>query len=381
MPTGTDRLGERVLVFAPLGRDAAVVCTTLCEAGVSCAVCHDMSDLCDKLAEGAGALLLTEEVLTPQGTAVLSKVLRFQPSWSDVPLVLFADSGKRGLESADVLQRFQLENVTLLERPVRAPTLITVLRSALRARCRQYEVRDLLTQLEEANATLETRVREVRALASELSLAEGRERSRLAQRLHDELQQDLFAVQFALHDAQKQAERLDEKPRKRLKEAYELVRTVIATSRAITNDLNPLILDAGLVENLCWLADRMGQRFKLSVEVTAPQELAVLPEGLQALLFTVVRELLFNVVKHAHSDRATVTVREVEGGLEVEVADQGRGFDLHTVKSGVAKETGLGLDSVQNRLAFFAGRLDVHSVPGKGSTFTIVLPTSSLTLS
>ena len=382
-PTGADGRGERVLVLAPLGRDAAVVCETLGKAGLHCTVCGDMYDLCDKVAEGVGAALLTEEVLTPQGTSALSETLKVQPRWSDVPLVLFVDSARQGLEGNSTLQTLLPENATLLERPVRAPTLVTVTRSALRARRRQYEVRDLLARLEEANETLEarveTRVKEVRTLASELSLAEGRERSRLAQRLHDEVQQELFGVQFALRDAQAQAERLDEKPRQRLQDAYDLLRQCIATSRAITGDLSPPGLQGeGLAEVFGWLADHMRQRFGLSVEVKAPQELSTLPEGLQVLLFTVVRELLFNVVKHARSDRATVTLRESKGQLEVEVADKGRGFDPHKVESGVAKETGLGLASVRSRLAFFGGRLNVHSVPGDGSSFTVVLPTSSL---
>lgn len=375
---------ERVLILAPLGRDAAVACEALGGAGLVCTVCRDLSDLRDKLGEGAGAALLTQEVLTPRGLEELVEALAAQPAWSDLPLVLFVSSSqagadKRSLETVQALAFGQ--DVTVLERPVRALTLVTVMRSALRSRRRQYEVRDLLAQLSEVNESLEARVEarvaEVRSLVSELTLAEARERRRIAQLLHDELQQELFAVQYALHDVQAQAERLGDKPRARLQEAYELLRATIKNSRGLTRDLSPPLQGEGLVEALHWLAARVHELYKLRITLRAPAALSSLNEGLETLLFTVVRELLFNIVKHAGVDTATVTLAETMDCLVVEVADRGRGFDVGQVQSGVAKETGLGLESVRQRLELFGGGLELVSRPGEGTTATLKVPVAS----
>ena len=384
MMAGVDVTGaesERILILAPLGRDAAVACEALGGAGLACTVCRDLNDLRDKLIEGAGAVLLTQEVLTPRGVKELEEVLAAQPAWSDLPLVLFVGSSRAGAgRLLEPVSAFG-QDVTVLERPVRTLALITVMRSALHSRRRQYEIRDLLAQLSEANELLERRVEarvaEVRSLVSELTLAEARERHRIAQLLHDELQQELFAVQYALHDALAQAERLDDKPRARLQEAYTLLRDAIRNSRGLTRDLSPPLQGEGLVEALHWLTARVHELYKLRITLRAPAALSVLNEGLETLLFAVVRELLFNIVKHAGVDTATVTLTETMDCLVVEVVDRGRGFDPEQVQSGVAKETGLGLESVRKRLQLFGGGLELVSRPGEGTTATLKVPIAS----
>ena len=241
-------------------------------------------------------------------------------------------------------------------------------------------------ELKELNATLEQRVSErtraVRQLAAELTLAESRERHRIAQLLHDELQQQLHGVQFALHDTQRFLDSSDVKAGQgRLEEAYKLLRTALSISRGLTSDLSPTVLsDEGLIEALHWLATRMQELHGLQVNLRVAKELPLPHDALRVLLFQIVRELLFNVVKHAGVGEATVTLRQEAGTLEIEVADQGQGFDPAHLVSTISKETGLGLASIQNRLEFFGGGLEVLSAPGKGSSFTIVLPTASLTL-
>lgn len=147
---------ERVLVLAPLGRDAVLLCQMLESAGFICEHCNDAADLQRKLSEGAGVLLLTEEALVAETTMMLNNVMTQQPAWSDLPTIMLVNADWQGLKSSFV----QNGNVTVLERPTRVPTLITVTRSLLQARQRQYQVRDLLRQQEHTNETLEKRVRE-----------------------------------------------------------------------------------------------------------------------------------------------------------------------------------------------------------------------------
>lgn len=147
---------ERVLVLAPLGRDAVLLSQMLETAGFVSERCNDAADFQRKLREGAGAVLLTEEALTPETTKLLNEVRLGQPAWSDLPMLLLVSSDWQGFKSSFA----QNGNVTVLERPTRVPTLVTVTRSLLQARQRQYQVRDLLAQQENTNETLEKRVRE-----------------------------------------------------------------------------------------------------------------------------------------------------------------------------------------------------------------------------
>ncbi len=145
----------RVLVLAPLGRDSALLCATVEGAGHAVVACGDASTLETQAGAGAGALVLTEEALDPDTVSVVRKLLQAQSSWSDLPVVMLV-----GRRLRDLPALVGDGAVTVLERPVRRATLLFAVRSALRARRRQYQVRDLLASQEHMNETLETRVGE-----------------------------------------------------------------------------------------------------------------------------------------------------------------------------------------------------------------------------
>jgi signal transduction histidine kinase/ActR/RegA family two-component response regulator len=144
----TDR-SDRILIVAPIGRDAELMCTQLGAAGLECAACKDVHTLCSDMAEGVGAILLTEEALTHEAAAELMRTLAEQPPWSETPLIIL--TGELSLQakthSFDRITR--RTNVTLVDRPVRIKSLVSAVQSALRSRQRQYDVRELMQQLEE----------------------------------------------------------------------------------------------------------------------------------------------------------------------------------------------------------------------------------------
>jgi PAS domain S-box-containing protein len=140
------------LVLAPLGRDAPLICKTLGQAGFRCTVCPE-AELEAQLPLGVGVLLLSEEALTPATIATVKDSVETQPDWSDLPLVLLVNELWQGLRTLSFAGA-----VTVLTRPTRIPTLVTVVRAALTARRRQYQVRDLLGQQADVNAHLEARV-------------------------------------------------------------------------------------------------------------------------------------------------------------------------------------------------------------------------------
>ena len=140
--------GERILILAPLGNDARLTAQFLQTAGLDAELCADAESLAEAARAGCGAWLLAEEALELTATAVLYSFLVAQPSWSDLPIVIIASGG--GEVSAQRRARLASfgpgSNVSILERPFRPATLVSTMQAALRARRRQYEVRDLLAQ-------------------------------------------------------------------------------------------------------------------------------------------------------------------------------------------------------------------------------------------
>jgi signal transduction histidine kinase/CheY-like chemotaxis protein len=150
-----DAAERRVLICAPIGRDSTLTADLLGRAGIACHPCRSMTELCDRLAEGAGAVLITEEALLDQGVDAFAAVLEAQPAWSDISVLLFA-GGHRSEASLRTLRKLEvLRNVTLLDRPLRTEAVLSTVRAALRGRLRQYELRDVLTALHKARADAE----------------------------------------------------------------------------------------------------------------------------------------------------------------------------------------------------------------------------------
>ncbi|WP_406698232.1 ATP-binding protein [Singulisphaera sp. Ch08] len=131
---------ERVLVLMPTARDGERMGEVLAKEGLDCLVCTDIDHVCREIERGAGAALLTEEAVAGDRNGSLAAALKEQPPWSDLPLVLLA---KEGVGDASIRESM---NVTLVERPLKVRSLLSVVRAALRSRRRQYEVRDYLTE-------------------------------------------------------------------------------------------------------------------------------------------------------------------------------------------------------------------------------------------
>ena len=138
----------RVLVLAPVGRDASLVGETLHEAGIECQVCPDLVALRVEMQEGAGAIVVTEDLLRAEAVAELGELFAGQLPWSDLPLLIF--SAGRETQNGPLEELKKLASYTLIDRPTRKKTLISAVQTALRARRRQYEVRDLLIELEKS---------------------------------------------------------------------------------------------------------------------------------------------------------------------------------------------------------------------------------------
>src|SRR5579859_3764077 len=149
-------LEMRVVILAPVGRDAALLARTLSALEIDTVVTRDATELLEKLAEGAGGAIIADEALTSAALNGLRNWLSGQPPWSDTPFIVLTSSGVPTRESHQRAHKLQaLGNFTLIERPVRPDTVESSVRAALRARMRQYEIRSRQEALIQANADLE----------------------------------------------------------------------------------------------------------------------------------------------------------------------------------------------------------------------------------
>jgi len=149
-------LEMRVVILAPVGRDAALLAHTLSALEIHTAVTRGATELLERLAEGAGGAIIADEALTSAALNGLRNWLSGQLPWSDMPFIVLTSSGMPTRESHMRAHELQtLGNVTLIERPVRPDTIESSIRAALRARMRQYEIRSRQEALIQANADLE----------------------------------------------------------------------------------------------------------------------------------------------------------------------------------------------------------------------------------
>ena len=150
-------VSERALVLAPRGRDAALASAMLAEAHLETAVCPSLSHLVAELDRGAALVIVTEEAIATSDLSALSEWLGGQEEWSDLPFILLTSRGG-GLERNPAAARHLevLGNVTFLERPFHPTTLISIVRSAVRARRRQYDARARLIALQDSEARYRT---------------------------------------------------------------------------------------------------------------------------------------------------------------------------------------------------------------------------------
>ncbi|MGI4950121.1 MAG: ATP-binding protein [Janthinobacterium lividum] len=159
---------DRVLILAPRGRDAAIAAELMDRHGLPAEVCRDQAMLVDELGRGAGAVLLTEEALAAGDMGVLAAWVAGQPAWSDLPFIVLANGARTPRTALAADRLAELGNVVLLERPLHAEAMLGAVRSALKARVRQYEVRDAAETLERA---VVERTRDLETARSSLEIA------------------------------------------------------------------------------------------------------------------------------------------------------------------------------------------------------------------
>ncbi|MBA3525857.1 MAG: ATP-binding protein [Pseudomonadota bacterium] len=404
---------ETALVLAPVGRDAAIAAGMLGESRISALICPDLDCLIGELGDDVGFVLVTEEALLRSDLRGIAAWIDSQPEWSDLPFVLITHKGG-GLERNPSAGRLldTLGNVTFLERPFHPTTLVSLARSALRARGRQYDARARLKALQDseerlrvANETLEARVEE-RTREHELALAQLHEAQKLetlgqltggvAHDFNNLLTPvignlDLMRRRLAPGDG---SERLIDASLQAASRAATLVQRLLAFARR--QDLRPRSVDIGSL--LDGMTDLIRRSLDPSIDVRITHspdlpparvdpnqlELAILNLAINAR-DAMPRGGKLLIAAEAQSVEPSDTMAAGDYVL-ISVTDEGTGMDPAVLAraiepffstKGVGKGTGLGLSMVHGLAAQLGGTLKLRSSPGGGTTADIWLPVAT----
>jgi signal transduction histidine kinase len=222
-------------------------------------------------------------------------------------------------------------------------------------------------QVEEEFVTYQT---QLKRLSSTLSLTEERERRHISEDLHDRIGQALTVIKMKLEELSEP--QVDTDSRRVLNETRELLDNTIQETRTLTFEISPpLLYELGFEPTVEWLIEQFRERHNIPIEYEGNGDGRMLDDDVSFFLFKSVRELLFNVIKHARADRIKVLVQREKNIIRISIEDDGDGFDFSNVKFSVDDLSGFGLFSIRERMEHFGGNFDVESKPGQGTRITL----------
>lgn len=230
-----------------------------------------------------------------------------------------------------------------------------------------------MTEQKKAQEKISSYQKQLRSLASDLSLAEERERRRIATMLHDHIGQLLALSKIklgALLESASSTDFVDD-----LRGIREHIEQAIQYARSLTFELSPPILyDLGLDAAIEWLTEQIEEQHGILCKFESDDKPKPVSDEMRVFLFTAVRELLVNVAKHAGAEIAKVTIRRVNDTITIHVADNGAGFNAARKQFYLEDNKGFGLFSIRERLRHLSGQMEVRSSRGRGTRIVLIAP-------
>ena len=221
---------------------------------------------------------------------------------------------------------------------------------------------------------------QLQSLASELTVAEERERRRLARFLHDEVGTLLITSKIKLGTLRKSA--TDANLATALDQACDSLDKAINHTRTLTFDLSsPILQELGLEAATAeWLSEEIEQKHGIAVEFEDDGTRIPIDDDLASLIFRDLRELLVNVVKHSQADEVAVSMEKSDRRITITVTDNGVGFDPAEASAKRSSKAAFGLFSIRQRLGQIGGSLEIDSAPGRGCRVVMMTPLTGKSL-
>jgi len=384
---------HRVLVLPPTRADAAAIQQLFSLHRIACDIVPDVRTLCWKIHEGAASVIISEEALTSNAEVFLSCV-KVQPVWSDLPVLVLSRSGAEAASLAPILDG--LGNVSVVERPMRTTTLLTLLHSNLRARERQYQVREHMIAQARAEKALREAEQTERAARTEAERA-SRIKDEFLATLSHELRTPLHAIlgwsqmlRKSNDVGPKVAEGLTVIERNARSQA-QIISDLLDMSSIISGKVRLDVQDTDLaniveaaINTVRPAAEAKDIRLHIALDPLA-RPVRGDPNRLQQIFWN----LLTNAVKFTpKGGRVSVNLQRVDSHLELTFADSGDGIDpqflphvfdrFRQADSSVDRRhggLGLGLSIVKQLVELHGGTIAARSAgKGTGATFTVCLP-------
>jgi signal transduction histidine kinase len=208
-------------------------------------------------------------------------------------------------------------------------------------------------------------------MSSKLALAEERFRRKMAIDIHDNLGQDLAMAKMKIEDIAAS----DGKFSKELDEVSQLLANTIKSTRSLTFELSPPILyELGFEAALKWLVRQANDQYPFSAKFSNDDLPKPLDNDVRIILFQAVKEVLFNVAKHAKAQKVSVSAQRKDHQIQVKIKDDGTGFDVTQTIANEQGKSGYGLFSVRERMDYIGGRILINSKPNEGTHITLFAP-------
>ncbi len=368
----------RVLVLTPHGKDFELAHAVFQQHNIAAVPCSNLGEACSELDIGAGALIVAEEALT-QSNALVSWIDR-QPPWSDLPILLLARPGVESIGLADFSER--LGNVTILERPMRVAALVSAVRSALRARGRQYQIRAHLAARAEAEENLRNN---------------DRRKDEFLATLAHELRNPLAPISNALqilrltHSSHAQTALFGKMMERQVGNLKRLVEELLDVSRVTRGNVELRVERVELTAILRAAAEASQPLIESSKHqllwYISPEPIYLQADPVR--LAQIFSNILNNAAKYTeaggHIELSTdreglsAVVNVVDDGMGIPLGAQARIFDLFAQveenRNRAQGGLGIGLTLAKRLVELHHGSIEVFSEgAGKGSRFTVRLP-------
>jgi signal transduction histidine kinase/CheY-like chemotaxis protein len=358
-----------VPILLPTGRDAELVSITLDQEQIRVVVCQSMHEMLERIRMGCGPFVVGDEVFSGNALYRLVEALDAQPEWSDLPGFIFIgqSAGQRAL---DLFAKRR--EISLIQRPIKKSLFTSVFHTAVEARRRQYQVRDLLEDLVQTNKKLRAHTALLQKLALELTKIEDRERQRIAGVLHDDLQQMLASAKLR---TEMLFDYIKNEPAQQVQLVCDILSEAMQTSRSLSHELNPaFVYGEDLGAALKKIGARMAETYGFQLQGKFEIDNCPIDEDIKIFVYRSVQELLFNCAKHAGASRVSLELTGQGNILTVKMSDDGAGFDPDKLKMKGGNEDGFGLFSIHERAMALDGSFTVQSSPEKGSRFVLKIP-------